>query len=253
VADIPILVAHRGWPARFPENSLEGLAAALETGACCVEFDVQISADGVPVVIHDDNLRRTAGIDRSVLDSTCAALQRERVGEPARFGSRFAGVRPPTLVETVALLATRPRATVFAEIKRASIRRFGHDRVLPPILAALAPIRDHCVAISFDAEAMALARRAGFRIGWAVEEWGAAAQGTASRLAPEYLFCEIGLLPPAPAPIWNGPWTWVAYETGAPAQALALAERGIALVETDSIGEMLMHAGLRTKACRNGR
>jgi glycerophosphoryl diester phosphodiesterase len=251
VADIPVLVAHRGWPARYPENSLEGIAAALGAGACCIEFDVQMTADGVPVVIHDDNLRRTAGINRGVLDSSCAELRRESVGEPGRFGTAHSGVRMPLLEETISLLQAH-KALVFVEIKRASLRRFGTDRVVPPILEASRPLAERGVILSFDAEAVTVARDAGFRTGWALEEWSDDQRKIALALSPEFLFCKIARLPPAPAPLWQGPWTWIVYETGDPALAMTLAGRGIAYVETDSIGEMLKHPQLGRKGCARG-
>ena len=58
----PVLLAHRGWASRYPENSLVGIEAALVAGVACVEIDVQLSADHVPMVIHDLGLERTAGI-----------------------------------------------------------------------------------------------------------------------------------------------------------------------------------------------
>jgi len=252
VADIPILVAHRGWPARYPENSLEGIAAAMNVGACGIEFDVQLTADGVPVVVHDDNLRRTAGIDRGVLDSACADLRRESVGEPARFGTAFANTRLPTLKEAIDLVRKRPPPLVFVEIKRASLRRFGLERVARPILETSAALGKHGVIISFDPETIRMAKQAGFRTGWALESWSEEQRLIALDLAPEFLFCKIARLPPAPAELWQGPWKWIVYETGDPALALALAGRGIAYVETDAIGEMLEHAELRRKGCVHG-
>lgn len=248
MADIPVLVAHRGWPARYPENSLEGIAAALDAGACCVEFDVQVTADGVPVVIHDDNLRRTAGIDRSVLDSSCGELRQESIGEPGRFGAVYATARIPLLDEAIDLLRKRT-ALVFVEIKRASLRRFGCERVVPPVLDASRTLAERAVIISFDAEAIAIAKQAGFRTGWALEKWSDEQRTLALDLAPEFLFCKIARLPAAAVPLWQGPWTWIVYETGDPALALTLAERGIAYVETDSIGEMLEHPQLGRKGC----
>ncbi len=59
--EIPQLVAHRGYPRRYPENTLQGIQAAIDAGARYVEFDVQITADGVPILMHDVSLMRTAG------------------------------------------------------------------------------------------------------------------------------------------------------------------------------------------------
>ena len=115
----------------------------------------------------------------------------------------------------------------------------------PNRFTAIRPLGAGCVAISFDAGAIATAKQAGFRTGWAFEEWNEAARDTALRLAPEFLFCKIARLPPPPEALWRGPWKWVAYETSDPAAALALAERGFDYVETDAIGEMLNHPAFR--------
>ena len=87
----PILLAHRGWASRYPENSRLGIEAALRAGVACVEFDVQLSADCVPVVIHDTSLERTAGIAGRVSGLDARELSAVSVHEPARFGTRFAG------------------------------------------------------------------------------------------------------------------------------------------------------------------
>ncbi len=60
--EIPHLVAHRGQTEQYPENTLVGLEAALKSGACYVEFDVQSTADNKFVVIHDVELERTTGV-----------------------------------------------------------------------------------------------------------------------------------------------------------------------------------------------
>jgi glycerophosphoryl diester phosphodiesterase len=57
----PLILGHRGAPRAAPENTIAGFTLALDAGADGVEMDVQLSADGVPVVIHDDTLRRTTG------------------------------------------------------------------------------------------------------------------------------------------------------------------------------------------------
>lgn len=58
-ASTPIVVAHRGLHDRYPENSLDAFAAAWAAGITWCECDVHASADGEPVVLHDDTLDRT--------------------------------------------------------------------------------------------------------------------------------------------------------------------------------------------------
>jgi glycerophosphoryl diester phosphodiesterase len=252
VTAIPTLIAHRGWPSRYPENSRQGIEAALKAGACMVEFDVQVSKDGVPVVIHDDNLRRTSGTGLCVTESTFEEIRRYEVSEPVRFGTAFAGVRVPTLAEIVEIIARWPRATAFVEIKRASLRRFGLPAVLDAVSPVLAPVLPQCVVISFDAGLVERVRAIGkARTGWATQTWNAAQRAIAVRLSPDYLFCKVSALPRV-GPLPPHTWTWAAYETSSPQTALTLADRGIELVETDAIGEMLEHPLLGQKSCRDG-
>lgn len=53
------IIAHRGASSKEPENTLAAIRHAIELGVDCVEIDVQLSEDGIPVVIHDDTLCRT--------------------------------------------------------------------------------------------------------------------------------------------------------------------------------------------------
>jgi len=59
----------------FPENTLPALRSALELGATHIEFDVQLSSDGVPMVLHDALLKRCAGLERDALEMKWAELQ----------------------------------------------------------------------------------------------------------------------------------------------------------------------------------
>ena len=63
-----------------PENTLAAFSRAMLDGADGIEFDVRLSRDGVPVVIHDASLRRTASVDSQVCDLTSEQLQRIDVG-----------------------------------------------------------------------------------------------------------------------------------------------------------------------------
>ena len=71
----PLIIGHRGAGADAPENTLAAFALALEQNADGIEFDVQLSADGVPVIIHDDTVDRTCNGTGRVTDLTLAELQ----------------------------------------------------------------------------------------------------------------------------------------------------------------------------------
>jgi len=94
----PLVVAHRGASATFPENTLEAFDAAVETGAGAVEFDVRLSADGVPVVVHDPHVARISTGQGLVHELTAAELQALEMPR---------GGRIPTLREVLDLLSGR--------------------------------------------------------------------------------------------------------------------------------------------------
>lgn len=236
-----VLMAHRGWPSRYPENSLEGVRAALEIGARMVEFDVQLTADGVPVVIHDAGLKRTADREGSVLDLLVAALPGIDVSETARFGDRYRDTPLPTLDEMLALLDEYPHATAFIELKRASMRRFGGDAVVDAVMPHIGRHRRR-VVISYDGDMIARARSAGaLRIGWVTDSLGRDRERAARKLMPEFVFCSHRRVPADPDPFWTGSWRWVVYDVNEPELARDMLERGADIIETDRIGEFLGH------------
>lgn len=241
----PELIAHRGFATRYPENTRAALRAALEAGARFVEFDVQLTADGIPVLLHDVELMRTAGRRGNVLDLTLRELIGVRVNEPDRFGDTF-DESIPRLDDIVRLLDAWPNATAFVEVKRASLRRFGIPHVLERVMHSLKPVIDRCVVISFEYHAVLKARQLGSSaIGWVIDAWHDRVRDAATKLAPQYLFLDHELLPPKPQPLWEGTWRWAAYEVADPALALELAARGIDFVETMAIGPMLEDERLR--------
>ncbi|MFI5400013.1 MAG: glycerophosphodiester phosphodiesterase [SAR324 cluster bacterium] len=95
------IFAHRGNSGEAPENTLAAFRQVLDVGADGVEFDVHLSRDGIPVVIHDEVVNRTSDGNGWVRDMTLAELQRLDVGK--WFGAEFAGERIPTLEATVGL------------------------------------------------------------------------------------------------------------------------------------------------------
>lgn len=106
----PLVVGHRGAAGCAPENTLASFARGVELGADAVECDVQLSADGVPVVIHDPTLERTTNGRGLVAGRTLADLRALDAG--AWFGPSFAGERIPTLAEVLDWARGRTRLVV---------------------------------------------------------------------------------------------------------------------------------------------
>lgn len=235
----PYLLAHRGWASRYPENTCLGLESALRAGVPAVEFDIQLSADAVPMVVHDTTLMRTAGIAGNVLSSSARELVSISVHEPARFGSRYAGTPMPSLTDVVDLLEQWPGARAFAEIKPESARRHGVEASVARVLEVLRPIADRAVVISFVEDVVASARSQGAQaIGWVLSRYNDATRAAAESLAPEYLVCDHRKFPPEPHVLWSGPWQWVSYEIADAVLAQALVARGVGIIESFAAGDL---------------
>ena len=103
----PIQIAHRGLLRHAPENTLPAFAACLALGMG-FELDIRTTKDGHLVVLHDDNIQRTTnGPSRSVRDMTLNEVKRLDAG--GWFDKTYAGVRVPTLEETLSLVSHRKR------------------------------------------------------------------------------------------------------------------------------------------------
>lgn len=150
----PLVIAHRGDSAHRPENTLASFASALEVGATVVELDVQLTADGQVVVIHDPTLDRTTSGRGDVRRMTLREVRSVSAGYPARFGDAWAGERVPTFAEALALL--RERARVLVEIKADSVTDDADGGVEARVAGEVrrAGAADRVALISFDHRAI---------------------------------------------------------------------------------------------------
>jgi glycerophosphoryl diester phosphodiesterase len=112
-ATTPLIIAHRGASGYAPENTLTAFRKAVELGCRMIELDVRLSADEVPVVLHDGTLARTAGDPRRINQLTVEQLRQLDAGK--WFAPEFTGERIPTLAE--ALSAIPDTVTVNIELK----------------------------------------------------------------------------------------------------------------------------------------
>ncbi len=113
-ANIPFIVAHRGYSSVFPENTLASFAGALDIGVDYIELDVQLSRDGQVIVMHDDSLKRTTGVDGSPTEFTVEELAGLDAG--SWFDASFAGEKIPTLEEALNLIRDT-ECGVYLELK----------------------------------------------------------------------------------------------------------------------------------------
>ena len=146
------IIAHRGASHDAPENTLAAVNLAWQQNADAVEIDVHLSRDGQLVVIHDENTRKTAGLNKSVSAQTLAELRRLDVGRWK--GPQWAGEKIPALAEVLGALPAGKR--LFIEVK-------SGDAFIPAFADEFARSRakpEQIVLIGFSLPTMALAKRA---------------------------------------------------------------------------------------------
>src|SRR5437868_11167811 len=95
----PIVFAHRGANRLTPENTMSAFRKAQELGATAFELDVQLSKDGIPVVIHDGSLERTTDGEGMVAEHTFEELCELDAG--SWFGNEFIEEKIPSLEEVL--------------------------------------------------------------------------------------------------------------------------------------------------------
>lgn len=113
---------HRGYCAKYPENTLISFEAALELGVDGIEFDVWLTKDKVPVLMHDGNALRTCGVNKHLRDMTLEEAKALEASYTEKFGDQYVGmgekVAVPTLEEVLKLCAEkRPSIVLGVEIK----------------------------------------------------------------------------------------------------------------------------------------
>lgn len=109
----PTVMAHRGLSADAPENTLYAFSDAISVGVDFIELDVQQTRDGVLVVMHDSNLKRTTGVNKDIWDVDYADIQDLDAG--SWFDPAYANARIPTLEETLQFVDKRAKLNI--EIK----------------------------------------------------------------------------------------------------------------------------------------
>lgn len=144
----PFIIGHRG-DIYAPENSVAGILSADRFGADYAEIDVQLSKDGVPVVVHDENLERLAGLDAEVANLTAAELTGIET-------SSFCGTANiPTLRQAIEAAQSAPNGVgLLIELKPAAGQaREMADRVVEAVEAL--GFADRAIYMSMDEEAVA--------------------------------------------------------------------------------------------------
>lgn len=142
------VTAHRGYSAVYPENTIPAFKGAIQVGADWAELDVQQTADGEVIVMHDSNLKRTTGLDKEVWQVTWDEIK--DLDNGSWFDKKYQTVRIPTLEEV--LKVCRGKIHLNIEIKPS-----GHDKDLEKQVAKLLKkyhMRDTCVVSSLKYDSL---------------------------------------------------------------------------------------------------
>ena len=232
------LIAHRGYQRHYPENSPLAIEKAIACGALFFEIDVQFSADGVPLLYHDDHLKRISGITGKLNQYDFFTLENFSAGEPGRFKQQFSNVKISPLSALVDILQRFPAIQVLVELKEEAVRDYTAAICLASIREALKPVINQCILISFDIDALRVAKNMGFiRLGPVLRDW-TLRHSIAEELQAELIMCNHERIPKKDSLLIKNCAVAV-YEVDSIPLAYSLLERGAHFIETFAIGEML--------------
>jgi glycerophosphoryl diester phosphodiesterase len=148
----PLVIAHRGASMYAPENTLAAFELAVAQEADLLEFDVHLTADDQPVIIHDETLDRTTNERGRVRDHSLAELKRLDAG--GWHSRQFRGQRLQSLGEV--LERFRDRVGFAVELKAGSDRYPGiEERVVS--LLEIYDVVERSLVLSFDQAALVAA------------------------------------------------------------------------------------------------
>ena len=232
----PRVIAHRGGGGLAPENTLAAIRTGAQRGFAGVEFDVMLSRDSVPVLIHDDNLERTTNGAGAVANAARTDLAALDAG--SWFGAAFAGEPLPSYADA-ARLCIDLGLWANVEIKPAA----GFERETGELVAAMsgqlwraAPLAPLLSSFSMDALEAAAAAAPGLARGLLVEAIPEDWHDAVARLGCVSLHCDYRHLTEARAQaVKEAGYALLCYTVNDPATARELFAWGVDAVVTDRL------------------
>lgn len=178
---MPLNLAHRGLSYIAPENTLLAFKLAIQIGADAAECDVHRTSDGVLVLSHDKNMKRTMGRDADITKTTFDEFRKADAGKWK--GAHFAGETPPTLAEYLLLLKDSTCTPVI------EIKQEGTEKDIVDLLTELDMI-DKVFIVSFSTKSLSEVKRLQSRLNvghifsWKIE---GSAEENAETLVPKLM------------------------------------------------------------------
>ena len=165
--------------------------------------------------------------------------------EPARLGDAFKGETMATLAEFVDLIGAHPQVKAMIELKQESIDAFNLDVFTELVFKEADRLRSQLVIISFNADVIERALKAGFEAGWVVEPMDENNRQTALALKPQYMITDVDLIDVQAPDLWQAPeghqWQWMLYDVLDPELTRHLMDQGVDLIETADVRSLIEH------------
>lgn len=188
IRDDITIVAHRGAAGKAPENTLIAIEQAIEDSTDWVEIDVQETADGEVVVIHDSDFMKLAKVDLKIWNASLADLEQIDVG--SWLSPDFSYARVPTLRQV--LEAARGKAGVVIELKY-----YGHDENLERRVVEIVEAAGMADKVAVMSLAYAGIRKIrALRPDWTIGLLSAKGIGDMTRLDADFLAVNMGMATP---------------------------------------------------------
>lgn len=232
-------IAHRGFIHKYPENTQLAINQALHHGAEYIEFDIQLTQDKVPVLLHDANLHRSSKINKNIYELTLEDFLSYPASFPKQFADKFSTSCFTSLKALLDSISDTSTICLFVEIKIESISHFGREECLRAIVEAMRSYSIKWVLLSYDEQILSLAKKQNISVAWVLKHHNRFSKGVAQQLCPQYIFCNYKKLRWKPRPFWKGPWDWALYDIFDLRLAKKFFQRGVSFIETGDIEKLL--------------
>ncbi len=217
--DLFRLIGHRGAAALAPENTMPSFVKAYECGATAIEFDVRLTKDGVPVILHDEDLKRVAGVEARVADLSLEELRKFKV---------FGEAPVPTLEEVLSFASGKLAVDVELKVE-------GAERKVVSLLEKYG-LKERALITSFLPQALSRIKSVepGLRVGLLVDEWSddhfeTAREVGACALLPRY----TNVTPDVVEKVKEEGYALIVWTVNEPSEAARLLEMGVDGIITD--------------------
>jgi glycerophosphoryl diester phosphodiesterase len=185
VRDEATIVAHRGAAGKAPENTVAALRQAIEDGADWIEIDVQETADGEVVVVHDSDFMKLSGVPLKVREGTLEEIRGIDVG--GWFGPQFAGETVPTLREVLEMARGKSRVVI-------ELKYYGYDQQLEERVVQIVEAADMASDVAImSLEYEGIRKIRALRPDWTIGLLSAKAIGDLTRLDTDFLAVNTGM------------------------------------------------------------